>query len=101
VVDATRQSDVNNESRDVNNSSGSGSSSGSGDAGAAIKAEIAEWMMKEEGQYQVSIVAAEIDPWLRYTGWEEVLAASKHDLVTIAAFTATATADEPELEQLL
>ena len=40
VVDATRQSDVNNESRDVNNSSGSGS----GDASAVIKAEIAEWM---------------------------------------------------------
>ena len=45
MVDATRQSDVNNGSRDVNNSSGSGS----GDAGAAIKAEIAEWMVKEEG----------------------------------------------------
>jgi hypothetical protein len=68
VVDATRQSDVNNESRDVNNSSGSGSGNGSGDAGAVIKAEIAEWIIKEEGAYQVSIVAAEIDPWLRYTG---------------------------------
>jgi hypothetical protein len=91
VVDATRQS------RDVNNSRGSGS----GDAGAAIKAEIAEWMIKEEGQYQVSTVATEIDPWLRYTGWEEVLAASKHDLVTTAAFTATAAATEPELARLL
>ncbi len=54
AVDKTRQS------RDVNNSSGSGS----GDAGAIIKAEIAEWMVKEEGQYQVSIIAADIDPWL-------------------------------------
>ena len=45
MVDATRQSDVNNESRDVNNSSGSGS----GDASAVIKAEIAEWMAQEEG----------------------------------------------------
>jgi len=91
VVDATCQA------RDVNNSSGSGS----GDAGAAIKAEIAEWMIKEEGQYQVSTVATEIDPWLRYTGWEEVLAGSKHDLETTAAFTATATATEPELALLL
>jgi len=95
VVDATRQS------RDVNNSSSSGSGSGSGDAGAAIKAEIAEWMIKEEGQYQVSTVATEIDPWLRYTGWEEVLAVSKHDLVTTAAFTATAAATKPELARLL
>ena len=91
VVDATRQS------RDVNNSRGNGS----GDAGAAIKAEIAEWMIKEEGQYQVSTVATEVDPWLRYTGWEEVLAGSKHDLVTTAAFTATAAATEPELARLL
>ena len=97
MVDATRQSDVNNKSRDVNNSSGSGS----GDASAAIKAEIAEWMAQEEGQYQASTVAAEVDPWLRYTGWEEVLAGSKHDLVTTAAFTATATATEPELERLI
>ena len=96
-MDATRQSDVNNESRDVNNSS----SSGSGDASAAIRAEIAEWMMEEEGQYQASTVATEIDPWLQYTGWEEVLTASKHDLVTTAAFTATATATEPELARLI
>jgi len=89
VVDVTRQS------RDVNNSSSSGN------AGAAIKAEIAEWMIKEEGQYQVSTVATEIDPWLQYTGWEEVLAGSKHDLETTAAFTATATATEPELALLL
>jgi hypothetical protein len=39
VVDATRQS------RDVNDSNSNGSS----DAGATIKAEIAEWMIKEEG----------------------------------------------------
>jgi hypothetical protein len=91
VVDETRQS------RDVNKSSGRGS----GDAGAAIKAEIAEWMVKEEGPYQVSTVATEVDPWLQYTGWEEVLAGSKHDLVKTAEFTATAAATEPELEQVL
>ena len=60
MVNATRQSDVNNESRDVNNSS----SSGSGDASAVIRAEITEWMIEEEGQYQASTVATEIDPWL-------------------------------------
>ena len=95
MVNATRQAcDVNigNES-----SSGSGSGSGSSDAEAAIKAEIKEWMKKEEGQYKASTVATEVDPWLQYIGWEEVLAGSKHDLVITAAFTATASATEPEL----
>ena len=95
VVDAMRQA------RDVNtgNESGSGSGSGSGssDAEAAIKAEIEEWIKKEEGQYKASIIATEVDPWLQYTGWEEVLAGSKHNLVTTAAFTATASATELEL----
>jgi superfamily II DNA helicase RecQ len=100
VVNETRQSDVNNESRDVNKSSDGGSGSGRDDPGATIKAEIAEWTVKED-QYQVSTVAAEIDPWLRYNGWEEVIAGSKHDLATTAALTATATATEPELARLL
>lgn len=34
-------------------------------------------------------------------GWEKVLAGSKHDLVTTAEFTATATVDEPKLERIL
>ena len=38
---------------------------------------------------------------MQYTGWEEVLAGSKHSLVKTAEFTATATADEPELERVL
>jgi hypothetical protein len=50
--------DALGESRDVNNSS---SSSGSD---TAIKAEITEWLKKEEGQYQVSTIAADVDPWL-------------------------------------
>ena len=95
--DATRQArDINN-----NNRGGSGSGSSSNDTGAAIKAEIEEWIKQEEGQYQVNTVATDIDPWLQYMGWEEILAGSKHDLVTTAAFTATATATEPELERVL
>lgn len=46
-------------------------------------------------------MAIEIDPWLQYINWEEVLARSKHNLVTTAAFIAPATATEPELEQVL
>ena len=103
VVDATRQSrGVNNGNGNGNeDGDGNGSGSSSDDAGAAIKAEITEWIAKEEGQYQVSTVAAETDPWLRYTGWEEVLAASKHDLATTTAFTATASATEPALTQAI
>ncbi len=40
-------------------------------------------MIKEEGQYQVSTAATDIDLWLQYIGQEEVLAGSKHDLVTV------------------
>src|SRR5271156_1463625 len=92
VVDATRQS------RDVNSGSGSGVGN---DIGAAIKAEIAEWIKAEDGKYEVNTVTTEVDPWLQNMGWEEVLAGSKHDLETTAAFTATATATEPELERVL
>ena len=63
--------DASGESRDVNNGQGSGSGSDdeeSRDAGAAIKAEIEEWLKKEEEEYKVSTVATEIDPWLQYTG---------------------------------
>ena len=59
--------DASGESRDVNNGQGSGSGSDdeeSRDAGAAIKAEIEEWLKKEEEEYKVSTVATEIDPWL-------------------------------------
>ena len=42
-------------------------------------------------------MAMEVDPWLQYTGWEEVIAGSKHGLVETAAFAATATAEETEL----
>jgi hypothetical protein len=87
--------DALGELRDVNNSS---SSSGSD---TAIKAEITEWLKKEEGQYQVSTVAADVDPWLQYTGWEAVLSVSKYNLVTTAAFADTATATKPELERVL
>jgi len=88
VVDETRLS------RDVNTSSGSGSDT-------TIKAEIIEWIEKEAGQYESSSIAMEVDQWLRYMGWEEVLAGLKHNLVTTAAFTSTATAAEPELGRVL
>ena len=93
-MDAIRQS------RDINNNSSShyGSSSGRGDVGAIIKAKIIEQISQEEGQYQVSTIAAKVDLWLQYTRWEEVLARLKYSLVKTAVFTATTTATKPELE---
>ena len=93
-MDTTRQS------RDINNNSSSRSSSGSGrgDMGAVIKAKIAEQISQEEGQYQVSAIAAEVDLWLQYTRQEEVLARSKHSLVETTMFTTTTTTTKPELE---
>jgi hypothetical protein len=99
VVDATRQARDNNTQSENRNSNDSGSN----DASAAIKAEVTKWIKKEEEEtkYEVSTIATEVDPWLQYTGWEEVLAYSKHSLVKTVEFTAIATATEPELEQVI
>ena len=99
MVDATRQARDNNTPSEDGNSN----SSSSNNASATIKAEVEEWIKKEEedAKYKVSTVATEVDPWLQQMGWEEVLAGSKHSLVETAAFAATATTAEPEFEMLL
>jgi hypothetical protein len=63
--------DASGGSRNINNSYSRGCGSGSGSdydntrvTGAAVKAEIEEWIKKEEEEYKVSTVATEIDPWL-------------------------------------
>jgi DNA recombination-dependent growth factor C len=62
VVDATRQARDNNIQSENRNSNGSSSN----DTSAAIKAEVTEWIKKEEEEtkYKVSTVATEVDPWL-------------------------------------
>jgi hypothetical protein len=62
VIDATRQARDNNTQSENRNSN----SSDSNDTSAAIKAEVTEWIKKEEEEtkYKVSIVAIEVDPWL-------------------------------------
>ncbi len=92
------------QARDVNNAQGSGSGSdnkGSRDIGAVLKAEIEDQVKKEEEEYKVSTVVTKIDLWLQYTSQEEVLAGSKHGLVRTTEFTATVTANKPELERLM
>ena len=45
--------------------------------------------------------AVELDSWLRYTQWNEVLAQSKHDMVKAAAFAHEPQPDEPELGRVV
>jgi hypothetical protein len=47
------------------------------------------------------VPAAEIDSWLHYTGWNEVLGQSKHNLVKTHQFTRAPDPDEPALERVL
>lgn len=45
--------------------------------------------------------ADEMDPWLRYTGWNAVLEQSRHGIVKTHEFVREPDEDEPELERLL
>lgn len=45
--------------------------------------------------------ADELDPWIRYTGWNEVLGQSKHGIVQTHTFTREPDPDEPKLVRLL
>ena len=47
------------------------------------------------------VPVAELDSWLRFTGWNAVLAKSKHDIVQTYRFLRKPDADEPQLERLL
>ena len=47
------------------------------------------------------VPAAEIDAWLHFTGWNEVLGQSKHNLVKTHQFAHPPNPDEPELERVL
>ena len=43
-------------------------------------------------------MTADINLWLQYTGWEEVLATFKHNLMIIAVFVDTTTTTKPKFE---
>jgi len=48
-----------------------------------------------------NVPASEIDSWLQYTGWNEVLGRSKHNLAKTHQFARPPDSDEPELERVL
>jgi hypothetical protein len=47
------------------------------------------------------VPVVEMDSWLRYTKWNEVLSQSKHNLVKTFHYTRMPDPDEPQLERLL
>ena len=47
------------------------------------------------------VPAVEMDSWLQYTKWNEVLGQSKHNLVKTFKFTRKPDPDEPELDRVL
>ncbi|KAK6599319.1 hypothetical protein H4I96_08523 [Botrytis cinerea] len=47
------------------------------------------------------VPVVEIDSWLRYTKWNEVLSQSKHNLVETSRYTRMPDPEEPQLERLL
>jgi hypothetical protein len=48
-----------------------------------------------------NVPVVEMDSWLQYTKWNEVLSQSKHNLVKTFHFTRVPEPEEPELERLL
>jgi Orsellinic acid/F9775 biosynthesis cluster protein D len=61
------------------------------------KAEAQEWRL----QALKDVPAVELDSWLQYTKWNEVLGASKHDLVKTSQFARQPDPNEPKLERVL
>jgi Orsellinic acid/F9775 biosynthesis cluster protein D len=110
--------DVGEESNPEANTSGGSSGSGSGgrsgsedsqDDGLSdglddIVEDIEGW--KADARERLlealkEVPAAEIDAWLHFTGWSEVLGQSRHDLVKTHQFARPPDPDEPELERVL
>lgn len=48
-----------------------------------------------------NVPTTELDSWLQFTGWNEVLGQSKHDLVKTAQFAHEPRPEEPELARVL
>lgn len=96
---------------EANTGRGSGSGSGSDDDNDSeddlyddIIQEIEDWKAaaKERALEALKKVpAAEIDSWLQFTGWNEVLGRSKHDLIKTYEFARAPDPDEPELERVV
>jgi hypothetical protein len=98
--------DVGEEAGDLESSPGGDSDGGSSqdEVEDQIIQEIENW--KAEAQERrlralKDVPAVEMDAWLQYTKWNEVLSQSQHGLVETAQFARMADPDEPKLDRAL
>jgi Orsellinic acid/F9775 biosynthesis cluster protein D len=100
--------DVGEEPNDLEQDLGSRSDNGDsqGEVEDLNVQDIDNWKAEAQGRrlrVQNDVPAMEIDSWLHYTGWNEVLGRSKHNLVTTSLYTCKPdpSGPEPELERVL
>lgn len=89
---------------DDGNDDGEKSESDQDDVDDQIVQDIEKW--KGEAQERrlrtlKEVPVVEMDSWLRYTKWNEVLSQSKHNLVETFRYTRMPDPEEPQLERLL
>lgn len=99
-----RTCDVGEETDDLSNTNADDNESGQDDTDDRIVQDIEKW--KTEAQERrlrllKDVPVVEMDSWLQYTKWNEVLSQSKHNLVKTFHYTRIPDPDEPKLERLL
>ena len=104
--------DVGEKSSNSEPNAGSGSSSSNSDGNEDSQDDIYDDIIQGIKDWKAAtrkrllealkkVPAVEIDSWLQYTGWNEVLSQSKHNLVKTHQFARAPDLDEPELERVL
>lgn len=74
------------------------------DVDAQITQEIKQWQTEaQERRLRLlkDVPAAEMDSWLQYTKWNEVLSQSKHNFIDTHRYTRKPDPEEPQLERLI
>jgi hypothetical protein len=98
--------DVGEESDDLEADTSSGDSSGSGSDNSddELDQEIKDWeagARERRLQAWKNVPAVELDAWLHYTRWHEVLSKSKHNIVKTHQFARAPDPDEADLQRVL
>jgi hypothetical protein len=96
--------DVGEQSDNTDNDSQSGEGESEEEVDDQIVREIEQWKAdRQERRLTLlkNVPVVEMDSWLQYTKWNEVLSQSKHNLVKTFQFTRMPDPEEPELERLL
>jgi hypothetical protein len=101
IHDVGEESDDSDHNNDPNVND---SESSQDDGDDQIVQDIKQW--ESEAQERRSrlikeVPIVEMDSWLQYTKWNEVLSQSKHNLVQTFHYTRMPDADEPQLDRLL